>query len=186
MTVDAEMLQAAIEFSVISHRGQIRKGNKRPYILHPISVMTRLMQIKENSVNIYLLACAAVLHDVVEDCGINIEEIIRRFGLKVATLVEELTTDKKMVEILGKTQYLSMKMISMSSYAFTIKLVDRLDNISDMKSNNLEFINKQCYETREILKNVVLNRDKITDTQHLLIKQIDSVLRSYEATLNNE
>lgn len=185
MNTTAETLQLAIEFAVDSHRGQVRKGNKRPYILHPLSVMARLMHIKDSSINIYTLACAAVLHDVVEDCGVKLETIISMFGLKIALLVQELTSDKEMIQVLGKNTYLSMKMISMSSYALTIKLVDRLDNIEDMKDMDPEFRKKQILDTRHVLHELVTNRARITGTQRKLIADIYDAMQKYEPYMQN-
>ena len=180
MYITPDQLQKAFELSVISHRGQLRKGNKLPYIIHPFRVVARLLALKEDSVNIFMICCAAILHDVVEDCGVLIEDIARDFGLQVASLVEELTTDTQMLELLGKTQYLSTKMITMSSYAFTIKLCDRLDNVCDMKGLSEEQRLKTIQETKNILHNVVGGRPKISPTQQLIINDIYLELRKYE------
>lgn len=180
MNITAETFQKAIEFAVKAHDGVYRKGNKAPYIIHPMAVMGRVMSIKKSS-NMFLLATAAVLHDTVEDNkSVTIEVITKEFGLYVAALVDELTTDKKKCELVGKKEYLSAKMISMSSYALVIKLCDRLENVIDMKSMGFKFKNRYIDETNYILNNIELYRTKITETHARLIEMIKSELNIYE------
>lgn len=180
MQATAETLQKAFELAVVAHRGQIRKGSKLPYIIHPMRAVCRLLGLKEDSNNVYMICCAMILHDVVEDGGITIEQIAKDFGLHIAALVEELTSDNQMIELLGKTQYLSMKMMSMTSYAFTIKLIDRLDNICDMKHLNPGQRDRMIADTKEILVNVIAGRPKISPTQQRIINDIYLEIRKYD------
>lgn len=174
--VNASTLQAAIEFATIAHRGQVRKGDGRPYIMHPLSVMTRLSTIKK-STNMYLLATAAVLHDTVEDCGVLIETIAEKFGYYVAGLVQELTLDKSKYETIGKTKYLQQEMVKMSSYALCIKLCDRLDNVEDMAKMDDVFKARYTKETSDILSHLVDNRTNLTSTHLKLIDMIQNTIR---------
>lgn len=67
----------------------------------------------------------------------------------------------------------------MSSYALCIKLVDRLDNIKDMKSMSNTFINKQILSTEEII--LSLESDyKLTKTHRKLIKMIKKEITRYK------
>ena len=169
--ITADILGKAILFATNKHEGQYRKGDKRPYIMHPMSVMQRIYAIKKSS-NLYLLGAAAILHDVVEDCGVTIEEIAKHFGYHVAALVSELTLDKEKYELLGKKEYLAQELVKMSSYALCIKLCDRLDNVSDMESMSQEFRERYKDETLYMMKQLHLNRPKLTKTHKALIKQI--------------
>ena len=178
MNVTAETLERAIIFAAEKHRGVKRKGDGRPYILHPLSVLHTLLAIKPNSKNAFLLAVVAVLHDTVEDCDVTIQEIAELFGYQVASLVEELTSDKAEIERIGKTEYLKQKMIGMSSYALCIKLVDRLDNIKDMKSMTESFRIKQIASTTIILDALDLER-KLTKTHRTIIKMIRKEMKRY-------
>ena len=86
-----ELVSEAIAFAVKAHDGMRRKKSDAPYILHPIeaAVIVGTMTDDQN------LIAAAVLHDVVEDAGITIEEIEMRFGKRVRELVESETEDKR-------------------------------------------------------------------------------------------
>lgn len=172
--VSAELLEKAIRFAVKKHKGQRRKGDGRPYIMHPISVMTRIQAIKKSS-NIRLLGAAAILHDVVEDCGVSLKKIAKKFGYHVAALVDELTLDKSQYEAIGKTKYLCNEMHRMSSYALAIKLCDRLDNVLDMQDMPKAFQDRYKTETLEILQSI--SKRKLTKTHKELIKQIEEALK---------
>lgn len=179
MIINADTLQKAIEFAAKAHRGQHRKGDGRPYIVHPMSVMARVNKSKESS-NAHLLAVCAILHDTVEDCGTTLDEISSNFGYYVAAIVEELTLDKSKYETIGKTKYLAQEMTKMSSYALVIKLCDRLDNLEDMKHMHKEFQLRYLKETQDILDYVLVRRMRISPTHRMLIAQIRELLNEYD------
>lgn len=174
--ISNDTLEKAIIFAVKKHKGQKRKGNGLPYILHPIRVMNNLYQAKKTQ-NVNLLMAACALHDTVEDCGVKISEIARRFGHHVAALVQELTLEKSNYEKIGKHEYLLQEMIGMSSYALCIKLSDRLDNIRDTESMSNEFRAKYTGETLYILAGLIAKR-KLTKTHKALVKQITRATRN--------
>lgn len=176
MELTAEILEKAIIYATNKHQGQIRKGDGNPYIIHPLRVMLTLMDIKISK-NKYLLAVSTIMHDVSEDCNVSIQEIANEFGYNVASIVEELTSDKDKIEEKGKAQYLLDKMINMSSYSLCIKLCDRLDNIKDMKSMNKKFIEKYINETNFILEG--LKNRKLSKTHNKIIKLIKKEISKY-------
>ena len=180
--LNAALLEDAIIYAVNKHRGQKRKGNGLPYIVHPLAVMKRVFDNKESK-NMFLLAIAALLHDVIEDCyetmeekKIGLHEIATIFGFQVASLVEELTLDKSQYGSLGKKEFLAIKMNGMSSYALAIKLCDRLENICDMKSMNEKFKKRYVSETWYILNNL---KRKFSPSHHKLIDEIKEILNQY-------
>ena len=86
-----DKLTTAIEFAAKAHDGMERKKDKTPYILHPLEAAVIVGSMTEDREVI----CAAVLHDVVEDTEITIEEIEEKFGSRVRALVESETEDKR-------------------------------------------------------------------------------------------
>ena len=86
-----ELVSEAIAFAVRAHDGMRRKKSEAPYILHPMeaAVIVGTMSDDQN------LIAAAALHDVVEDAGITIEEIEKKFGARVRELVASETEDKR-------------------------------------------------------------------------------------------
>jgi (p)ppGpp synthase/HD superfamily hydrolase len=81
--------EQALIFATRKHAGQIRKGTGTPYISHLLSVAALVLEAGGDED----LAIAALLHDVVEDCGgaPMLKEIRRRFGKRVADVVEGCT-----------------------------------------------------------------------------------------------
>ncbi len=66
-----------------------------------------------------------------EDTFCSYIEIEREFGPLVASIVMELISNEESIEKIGKNEYLKNKMVNMSKYSLTLKLVDRLANILD-------------------------------------------------------
>lgn len=85
------MLEKALEFATKAHRNQKRKVFGEPYIVHPIAVSKILKEagFREEVV------ISALLHDVVEDTNVTIEEIKANFGEEVTRLVASHTENKK-------------------------------------------------------------------------------------------
>ncbi len=84
---DLHLIRRAYELAVEAHKEQRRKSGE-PYILHPIAVAK--ICAEEIGLGPTAIACA-LLHDVVEDTEISLEEIKRGFGTKVAKIVDGLT-----------------------------------------------------------------------------------------------
>jgi (p)ppGpp synthase/HD superfamily hydrolase len=183
MKLTSKDLERAIIYFTEKHTGQVRKGNKLPYILHPIRVMITLMEVKASK-NIYLLSIASLAHDSYEDVdGVTLAEIAEEFGHHVAAIVQDLTSDKEEIKKKGKAPYLLEKMLEMSSYSLCIKLVDRYDNIKDMDSMNEKFRLDKIVETRHIIKGLKEGRD-LTSTHKKIIKKIEKVMSKYEKKQN--
>ena len=78
-----QTLERAIAIAATAHAGQVDKGGA-PYILHPLKVMLRMSSLEERIV--------AVLHDVVEDCGISLEDLRKEgFSESVLSAIESVT-----------------------------------------------------------------------------------------------
>jgi len=78
-----QTLERAIAIAATAHAGQVDKGGA-PYILHPLKVMLRMTTLEERIV--------AVLHDVVEDCGISLDDLRKEgFSEEVLSAIESVT-----------------------------------------------------------------------------------------------
>lgn len=79
----------AFEFAAKKHSGQTRKASTIPYITHLMGVASLVLESGGDED----LAIAALLHDVVEDCGgaPMLKEVRRRFGRRVAMVVDGCT-----------------------------------------------------------------------------------------------
>ena len=79
-------IQDAYDFAAKCHDGQMRLSGD-PYIVHPLAAAAILADLHLDPDTIM----AALLHDVLEDCGVAVEELRRRFGDDVARLVDGVT-----------------------------------------------------------------------------------------------
>jgi GTP pyrophosphokinase len=79
----------AFLFAAEKHAGQVRKASTTPYIAHLMGVTSLVLEYGGDEE----MAIAALLHDVVEDCGgaPMLKEVRRRFGSRVAKIVEGCT-----------------------------------------------------------------------------------------------
>ena len=177
--INNEMLERAILFATKEHAGITRKGDGRPYILHPISVAKRVFD--NIPTKTLLKAVVAVLHDVPEDVyehdiaeGIAI--IREEFGDEVADLVAELTLDKAKYKELGKKEYLLLEMNNMTDDAFDVKLCDRLDNVSEMENMDSDWQIYYAKQTQYVFDNLVRT---FTDTHTKMVLKIKAVYEQY-------
>ena len=121
-----EVLRAA-DFAARKHAGQRRKGGAaEPYINHLLEVAELVASVlSEPDPN---LVMAALLHDSIEDVGVNREELAEAFGADVADLVVELTDDKS----LPKAERKRLQIVNApkkSVRAQVIKLADKISNL---------------------------------------------------------
>ena len=86
-----DLVSEAIAFSTMAHDGMRRRKSDAPYVLHPMEVGVIVGTLTDNQEVI----AAGVLHDVVEDAGISIEEIGEKFGARVMELVASETENKR-------------------------------------------------------------------------------------------
>lgn len=133
---DTEKIQRAFECAEEAHRGQFRKSGEE-YIHHPLSVAEICAELNLDTDAI----CAALLHDIVEDCpGASLEGIKTLFGEDVMILVDGLTKlvaipfedkEEEHIENLRK-MFLAM---SRDIRVILIKLCDRLHNMRTLASH---------------------------------------------------
>jgi len=155
------LLKKAKEFDTTKHEGQKRKFGGQPYIVHPEAVADIITKFQGNT----KLQIVAWLHDTLEDTNTSIEELTNEFGAEIINLIIELTTPKSVIKS-EKGKYLLDKMNHMSEDALTVKLADRLNNVSDFNIAPDSFVNKYKPETEFILnglKNLNPIQQKIAD-----------------------
>jgi GTP pyrophosphokinase len=130
---DIAIVTKAYEYAAEMHKGQYRKDGDE-YICHPLAVA----QICANfRYDIYCI-CAALLHDVIEDCPdkTTLKEINKLFGERVAALVDGLTKLKGMYFHTKEEESIKnlRKMFFADIRVILIKLADRMHNMRTLKS----------------------------------------------------
>lgn len=119
-------LYDAIQLAARAHHHQVRKGTEIPYIVHPLAVAGLLIRVSTPEPAVI----AALLHDVVEDTPVTIQEILSRFGPEVADLVTALSEpDKKAPWEDRKAHTIDYLEKKATGDVLLVALADKLDNI---------------------------------------------------------
>ena len=115
-------LERAIQMAAAAHAGQTDKAGQ-PYILHPLRVMLRVRTEAER--------IAAVLHDVVEDTPVTLEDLAGEgFSLTVIDAVEALTKRP------GETRLAAAARAGQNTVARQVKLADNAENMDITRIEN--------------------------------------------------
>jgi (p)ppGpp synthase/HD superfamily hydrolase len=108
-------IERAIEIAAAAHAGQIDKAGQ-PYILHPLKVMFRVTDPHERM--------AAVLHDVVEDTSVTLQQLATEgFPAAVLSAIDALTKRP------GETRIQAAARAALDPIALVVKLADNAENM---------------------------------------------------------
>lgn len=125
-----DMVHEAYRLAKDAHAGQTRHEGT-PYIVHPLRVALLLAGRPDLDADARILA-AALLHDVVEDTGITVNELAIRFGDEVAGWVRALTKPPKEARPQDWEERYYAALSTAPRPARLIKLADRLDNLAGL------------------------------------------------------
>ncbi len=143
-------IEQAYLFAARAHAGQLRASGE-DYIIHPLGVAIILAEIGLDTDTII----AALLHDVVEDTGVTLDELAEEFGPTIASLVdgvtklgrlEDLNKQERQAENLRK-MFLAM---AEDLRVILIKLADRLHNMRTLNYRPRDKQKETAQETRDI------------------------------------
>ncbi|MEM8606809.1 MAG: bifunctional (p)ppGpp synthetase/guanosine-3',5'-bis(diphosphate) 3'-pyrophosphohydrolase [Myxococcota bacterium] len=147
---DTDLINKAYVYAARMHDGQNRKSGD-PYFTHPVSVADIIADMRLDASSV----CAALLHDVVEDCDASVPDIETVFGEEVAFLVDGVTK-------LGKVNFASREDRQAESFrkmlvamardirVLLVKLADRLDNMRTLEHMSAASQERIARETLEI------------------------------------
>lgn len=170
-----QMLQA-IHVANVLHAGQKRKGGD-DYISHPVSVAYELVCLKLDDED---LLAAALLHDVIEDCKVNENDLIYTYGIKpkIASLVGILSKQSGLNQMQTNIYY---EDISKNILVTLIKIPDRCHNISTMvDAFSIEKMESYVQETEKYIlplcSKAVRVHPEYSDQIYVMKNHIESVL----------
>ncbi len=133
---DKDLVRRAFEIAVDAHKDMRRKSGE-PYILHPLAV-ARIV-VEEIGLGVTSTICA-LLHDVVEDTELTLEDIEHEFGSSYARIIDGLTKISNVVDLKSDTtvQAENFRKILLTladdPRVILIKLADRLHNMRTLES----------------------------------------------------
>lgn len=149
---DRKIVRRAFEMAADAHK-EMRRKSGEPYILHPIAVAK--IAVGEIGLGV-TSACCALLHDVVEDTEITLEDIESEFGSNFARIIDGLTKISNVVDIkaVASMQAENFRKILLTlaedPRVILIKLADRLHNMRTLGSMKHEKQLKIASETSYI------------------------------------
>lgn len=148
-SADITMIEKAYRIGKKAHKDQVRKSGE-PYIIHPLWVGIILAELEMDKETIV----AGMLHDVVEDTEMTLDDITREFGEEVALLVDgvtklgQLSYSQDKLEVQAENLRKMFLAMAKDIRVIIIKLADRLHNM-----RTLEFMTeaKQKEKARETM-----------------------------------
>ena len=142
-------LERAIEIAANAHAGQFDKAGQ-PYILHPLRVMLRVTSAHER--------IAAVLHDVVEDTPVSLQQLVAEgFAPEVIAAVEALTKHP------GESRIDAARRAAADPVARQVKLADNAENMDLSRIENPTESDFARLEQYKAVRAILLGREGVTD-----------------------
>ena len=180
-----DLVEKAFEYCVKAHDGQ-KRVSKEDYYIHPYNVAKILVSLGMDSESI----AAALLHDVVEDTDISIEEIEREFGKEVALIVDGVTKIGRLnfsTKEQQQAESLRKMLIAMGQdiRVIIIKLADRLHNLRTIDAMPSQKQRDKSVETLEVYAPIAHRlgiRPVKEELEDLAIKHLDPI--AYEEIEN--
>ncbi|MEX2355497.1 MAG: bifunctional (p)ppGpp synthetase/guanosine-3',5'-bis(diphosphate) 3'-pyrophosphohydrolase [Thermaerobacterales bacterium] len=148
--VDYDLIDRAYQYSLSAHQGQQRASGSA-YIEHPLAVGVVLADLQLDLKTI----AAALLHDVIEDTGITLEDLRREFGEEIALLVDGVTKLRRIeyqTHLEMQADNLRKMFIAMARdiRVILIRLADRLHNMRTLSALRPDKQRRVARETLEI------------------------------------
>ena len=148
---DISMIEKAYKVAAQAHKEQKRKSGE-PYIIHPLCVAIILADLEMDKETI----AAGLLHDVVEDTVMTLDELTKEFSPEVSFLVDgvtkltQLSWDKDKVEIQAENLRKMFLAMAKDIRVIIVKLADRLHNMRTGQYWKPEKQKEKARETMEI------------------------------------
>ena len=147
--VEIKKIQKAYTFAFIAHDGQKRKDGSA-YISHPVAVAKIIAELKMDHDSI----CAALMHDVLEDCDVQKTVLEKNFGKDVANIIDgvsklgKISMQNKAETNANNFQKMALAMAN-DVRVILVKLCDRLHNM-----RTIDFMprHKQILKSKETLE----------------------------------
>ena len=173
---DFDIVRKAQQFAAKAHEGQKRKYTEEPYVYHPMRVAFWVATALGDPE----VTAAALLHDVVEDTAVTLDDIETQFGSRVAGLVEEVTDvsnqsdgNRRVRKAIDRDH-----LTQASPEGQSIKLADLIDNAESISQHDPGFAKVYMREKEELLEVLTRgNEDLYRHAEEMLTAYFDGEKR---------
>ncbi|MBS6397240.1 MAG: bifunctional (p)ppGpp synthetase/guanosine-3',5'-bis(diphosphate) 3'-pyrophosphohydrolase [Clostridiales bacterium] len=141
------LFERAVVFAAAAHCGATRKGSRIPYLSHPVEAAAIVAELTDDQE----LVAAAVLHDVIEDTDVTIDEIREAFGERIACYVSGESEDKRRelppesTWVLRKQETIRFLTEQADRNAKMLALADKLSNLRSI-SRDVEVLGDRLWD----------------------------------------
>jgi (p)ppGpp synthase/HD superfamily hydrolase len=165
---------AALRFAAKAHLGQHIPGTEIPYITHPVQVAQEVMAVigVEGVTDPDLAVQCALLHDVIEDCGVTVETLEAEFGRGVATGVAALSKNESLASEEAMRDSLA-RIRKEPREVWMVKLADRISNLMPPPSY---WTKEKCAAYREEARLIL---DALGEASPLLGRRLVEKIENY-------
>lgn len=177
---------AAYRFAHAAHEsvGQRRRYTAEPYVVHPVEVARLVSRYDRRDASLV----AALLHDVLEDTGVEVKSIADEFGSEITKLVIELTDVTTHAD--GNRAYRKKlereRLARVSAQAKTIKLMDIVSNVRSIGRHDPKFaptyLNEKALEL-EVLREGHPGALRLARTVLMAVQRRIAATRGPQSTL---
>ncbi len=128
MSWDQDLFKKTLDFAAKAHGPQVIPGSGAPYVVHLVKVATEVLRAADGTFEVDFSMQCALLHDCVEDAGVQLPTLTAEFGARVAAGVSALSKN----EALPKAEQMedSLRRIqAQPREVWLVKLADRITNL---------------------------------------------------------
>lgn len=128
--IELPLARDALDFARGLHRGQRRSSDEAPFILHPLEVAALLHTTGYGEIAV----TAGILHDTVEDTGVEVDTITDRFGTEVGALVAAMTEDPRIEPYEERKAALRRQIADFGEDATAVYAADKVTKVRELRA----------------------------------------------------
>lgn len=131
--LDTNLFDKAVAFATKAHSGTERRGKAYPYIIHPMEAVSIVATLTNDPE----MLAATMLHDVVEDTEVTLEQVREQFGDRVADLVQHETAPLPDNALWRTRKEAQLAQLAMAPYdSKVVALGDKLSNMRALAADH--------------------------------------------------
>lgn len=123
-------VRRAVEWALVMHADQRRDVDQAPFVLHPLEVAS-LLNGRDFSDEV---VTAGVLHDIVENSSVTIDDVERRFGVRVAALVAAVSENPAIEDYGARKAALREQVAAAGAGACAVYAADKIAKVRELRA----------------------------------------------------